>query len=219
MATVLCLAALCWLMGPAVQGAFLQSRSSVEYPDTWSTAVVPKTGIYIISARVDGNYTTLGESYLKVKVNGKELFVVFAVGTTCSGAMALKMRRGSIVTVELLGTTPPPPHTHTHSPPPPHPTQPPPPAPLFSKKQADCLFYSQIPALRLFKTGYGVSAVQLHLQCCLPGRLAAIQVDASTNPRMHVYHPKRWFILGHGPILSKWDQPARGRSLRKAVLR
>ena len=106
MATVLCLAALCWLMGPAVQGAFLQSRSSVEYPDTWSTAVVPKTGIYVISARVDGNYTRLGESYLKVKVNGKYLFVVFAVGTTCSGAMALKMRRRSNVTVDLLGNPP-----------------------------------------------------------------------------------------------------------------
>ena len=113
MATVLCLAALCWLIGPAVQGTFYQSRRifvqnlrSEDSPGNWNTAIVSRKGIYLVSATVDARYASRRTAYIEVKANGQRVFVIFAFGTTNSGAMAVRLRRGSTITAEVSGNPP-----------------------------------------------------------------------------------------------------------------
>ena len=107
MATVLCLAALCWLTGPAVQGAFLQSRRSDEYPDTWNTAVVPVWAVYVVGATLDARNTASRESRMNVTANGHRIFLLSAArGTTNSAAVAINLRINAIITAELLGNAP-----------------------------------------------------------------------------------------------------------------
>ena len=113
MATVLCLAALCWLIGPAVQGTFyqrrrifVQSRRSEDYPGTWNTAVVPREGVYLVSATVDARYSYRRISNIEVKANDQRVFKIFAFWTYNSGALAVKLRSGSTITAEVFGNPP-----------------------------------------------------------------------------------------------------------------